>query len=120
LLTFITQLATTLLCSRSSSNDVVDFVIQFATTLPALVTQLATTFVVIFRRELSILHEYVSHHRGEFTRTVYRGRQKLLSHTGIFDAAWSAVHPKPRFTVVRKIMAMAVREPQCQLAAEYD
>ena len=67
------------------------FITQLATMLSTLVTQLATTFVVIVRRELGILHEYVSHHRGEFMRKGYRGREKLVCHTGTIDAAWSAL-----------------------------
>ena len=100
---------------------------QLATTLSTLVAQLATTFVVTlwFRRELGILHEYVSHHRGKFMRKEYRGREKLVCHWCSMVCikelhSQKFVLPKPRFTIVRKIPAMEVHKPQCQLAAEDD
>ena len=103
------------------------FITQLATTLSTLVAQLATAFVVTFwfRRELGILHEYVSHHRGKFMRKEYRGREKLVCHWCSMVCikelhSQKFVLPKPRFTIVRKIPAMEVHKPQCQLAAEDD
>ena len=42
-------------------------------------------------KELNLLHQSVAHNRGQFTRTVYRGREKIVCHTGTIDAAWSAL-----------------------------
>ena len=42
-------------------------------------------------KELNLMHKSVAHNRGEFTRTVFRGREKVICHTGTIDAAWSAL-----------------------------
>ena len=104
----VTQLATTLLSSRSSAKYVVDLCI---------VTQLAST--LLFSRSIS--NYIVDFCKATCNYVVIF----FLSYAGTIDAAWSAlkkqfVPPKPRFTVVRKILAMDVRKPQCQRAAEDD
>ena len=40
-------------------------------------------------KELNLLRESVAHNRGELTRTVFRGREKIVCYTGATDAAWS-------------------------------
>ena len=42
-------------------------------------------------KELNLLQKSVAHNRGQFTRTVYRGREKIVCHTGTINAAWSAL-----------------------------
>ena len=104
------QNPTTLFSSRSSSNYVVDFcsttcnyVVFFSIkfqlyTLLTFVTQLATTVLFFW----SYWYYWCS--------MVYI--KELLSQQFVL--------PKPRFTVARKILAMEVHKPQCQLAAEDD
>ena len=53
--------------------------------------QLCATCYPKMSKELNLMHEKVAHNRGEFTRTVFRGREKIICHTGTIDAAWSTL-----------------------------
>ena len=117
-------------------------VTQLATTLSALVTQLATTDVVFFSVEFQ-LHGWLllvvvfRRGNGHFTwvceppcgihaKSISQPGQACLSYCYYWCSmvcikelhSQKFVLPKPWFTVVRKIMAMEVHKPQCQLAAE--
>ena len=50
-------------------------------------------FLVLLQLHVATLtlFEWVTHKRGEFENTFYRGMEKISCHTGTIDAAWSAV-----------------------------
>ena len=39
---------------------------------------------------VGILHVSVNHSKGQFTCEAYRGRQKVMVHTGTIDASWAS------------------------------
>ena len=51
------------------------------------------TFLVLLPLHVATLtlFEWVTHKRGEFEKTFYRGMEKISCQTGTIDAAWSAV-----------------------------
>ena len=39
---------------------------------------------------VGLLHDSVNHDKGEFVKDAFRGREKVVCHTGTIDSAWSS------------------------------
>ena len=118
----VTQLATTLLSSRSRSNYVAD---SLKTTCNYVVGSCDGTcnYVTLFSSRSS------SNYVVDFSNTTCNYVVIFFLSYWYYWCSMACIKelhsqqfvlPKPRFTVARKILAMEVHKPQCHFAAEDD